>query len=758
MIELPRLSIVGYADRLSVAPGETIAFKVSEESEHTDYEACLFRMHSLDDHAGGCGLIEEEHPTEFAGRYGAQRQTIETGSYVRFDAARQPPFLHAFSVQAYIWPTRPDCGRQTILSCWSAEGDNSGFSLDIDDQGMLELVLAIQDGKTDAAIRLSSGQRLLSREWYFAAASFDPHAGTASILQRPLRPYPGLSEPRRATSAVAGGCGWKGLALHIAARASSEGTGKVTNHFNGKIDRPRLLNRAVGDAEHEAMAGADPPAHLMHAAIGCWDFALKSHSTEVVDLSGALRHGELVNLPARAMVGFNWRGEENDFRRAPHLYGAIHFHDDDLYDAGWQTSFRWKVPSGTPSGCYAVKLSNGDVPGYIVFFVRPPRAGGPKRPAIAFLASTAHFLAYANYRLTDRDAGSEASRGRLWQFGPEDALLHERPQFGSSTYDMHSDGSAVCYSSGLRPVLNMRPNSRLSSLAGDGYVLAFLRHLGLDYDVITDEDLDREGRRLLEPYSVVVTGGHPEYVTKRMWDGLEGYLHAGGNLMYLGGNGFYWRTAFHEELPGVVEVRRAEDGTRAWIAEPGEYYMSFTGEYGGLWRRNGRAPNTLVGVGFTAQGFDTAAPYVRSHGSRDPRAAFIFDGVETEIIGDYGVGYGGAAGQEIDRFDPALGSPPHALVLASSAGLHTDNMLLAKEELCSSTLDIGGTEEDRVRADMVFFETGHGGAVFSTGSISWVSALPWANFDNDVAQITRNVVERMRDGRPFPYPAVPDQR
>ena len=33
---------------------------------------------------------------------------------------------------------------------------------------------------------------------------------------------------------------------------------------------------------------------------------------------------------------------------------------------------------------------------------------------------------------------------------------------------------------------------------------------------------------------------------------------------------------------------------------PGEYYPA-TGEYGGLWRRIGRPPNTLVGVGFIAK-------------------------------------------------------------------------------------------------------------------------------------------------------------
>ena len=28
------------------------------------------------------------------------------------------------------------------------------------------------------------------------------------------------------------------------------------------------------------------------------------------------------------------------------------------------------------------------------------------------------------------------------------------------------------------------------------------------------------------------------------------YLARGGRLIYLGGNGFYWRTAFHDTCPG----------------------------------------------------------------------------------------------------------------------------------------------------------------------------------------------------------------
>ena len=32
-----------------------------------------------------------------------------------------------------------------------------------------------------------------------------------------------------------------------------------------------------------------------------------------------------------------------------------------------------------------------------------------------------------------------------------------------------------------------------------------------------------------------------------MLDALQAYLDRGGRLMYLGGNGFYWRIAFHPE-------------------------------------------------------------------------------------------------------------------------------------------------------------------------------------------------------------------
>ena len=60
----------------------------------------------------------------------------------------------------------------------------------------------------------------------------------------------------------------------------------------------------------------------------------------------------------------------------------------------------------------------------------------------------------------------------------------------------------------------------------------------------------------------------------------------------------------------------------------------------------------------------------------------MFEGIgDDEVIGDFGFVLGGAAGDEIDRFDLDLGSPAHGLVLATSAGQHTDYYQVTAEDV-----------------------------------------------------------------------------
>ena len=84
------------------------------------------------------------------------------------------------------------------------------------------------------------------------------------------------------------------------------------------------------------------------------------------------------------------------------------------------------------------------------------------------------------------------------------------------------------------------------------------------HDVITDHDLHAEGVAALAPYRVVIAAQHPEYHSERMMQAFEDFLGQGGRLMYLGGNGFYWRAEPSQDQPDTLEVRRAEGGIRTW--------------------------------------------------------------------------------------------------------------------------------------------------------------------------------------------------
>jgi len=79
---------------------------------------------------------------------------------------------------------------------------------------------------------------------------------------------------------------------------------------------------------------------------------------------------------------------------------------------------------------------------------------------------------------------------------------------------------------------------------------------------------------------------------------------------------------------------------------------------------------------------------------------------------------GGAAGLEIDSYDRALGSPPHALVVASSEG-HSNTFELVNEAVLVAHGATDGPQNAAIRADMVFFECPNGGAVFHDTAV-WI--------------------------------------
>jgi N,N-dimethylformamidase len=748
------LRLIGYADRISVAPGEAIAFMVS--SEAGPWRGRIVRLIHGDANPAGPGFKAEPAPGGDLGVRPGRRQELQSGSYVRVDDHPALSRLSSFTLAAMIWPTTPAKGWQAIIAKGLDEA-GAGAVLGIDDQGCIALTLA--DGAGGLFIA-ATGRRLLPRRWYLAGASLDAATGKVRVFQRPLDRFPRIEDAGDSLAETTVRPAWTNAPLTIgAAVARIDGPRTVIcRSYNGKIDGPKVLSRAAAPEEVERLFRPPVDARLARDVVADWDFAREIPTLRAVDAGPNRLDGTLVNLPARGMKGWRWTGSEMAWTRAPGEYGAIHFHDDDLGDAGWRADAEWTVPDGTRSGVYCCHLAaeDGSAEDYIPFCIRPPRGTATAKAAV--LLPTAAYMAYANdHSFVDAEA-AEMIMGRLIVLQPGDMHIDRHRELGMSLYDKHSDGSGVCYSSRLRPILNMRPKysswigavgSGLWQFNADTHLIDWLEATGTPCDVITDEDLHREGYGLLAPYRVVMTGTHPEYHSLAMWDAMRAYLDRGGRLMYLGANGWYWRIAWHGAMEGVIEVRRAEDGIRTWEAEPGEYVQSFDGALGGLWRRNGRPPQMLAGTGFTAQGFDTSSHYVRKEGSFDPRAAFIFEGVGAgERIGDFGLVGGGAAGLELDRAEPLLGTPPNALTLASSVG-HSDLYLLVNEEFTVTVPDITGSQHPNVRADMVFFETRAGGAVFASSSIAWCGSLSHNGYDNNVSRITGNVLRRFLKEEPF---------
>ena len=157
-------------------------------------------------------------------------------------------FTSSFTFQGWIFPTTPDKGVQGLVTKW-LHAVPAGFVLVIS-EGALEFWLA---NKTGRVAHFGTGARLRERTWYFIAATFDAGTSEVRLVQEPCQNWPHDPSSRIIT-----------IRTGIRALESTETTlliaalpgdrpGKVGGHYNGKIDRPRLFNRALSSAELERL-------------------------------------------------------------------------------------------------------------------------------------------------------------------------------------------------------------------------------------------------------------------------------------------------------------------------------------------------------------------------------------------------------------------------------------------------------------------------------------------------------------------------
>ena len=465
---MARIKLTGYTDHISVTEGDTVQFMVSAEGA-TEVSAEIVRLIHGDEHPEGPGFIEEVVPTTVSGNHAVHRQFVDIGSRVDVD---DPSGLldvtGPISIHAFIFPTTPMKGRQAILSRWAIH-ETAGYGIGINPSGHLELWVG--DGKETDAI--AAEVPLLHHTWYFVAATYDPSSGAATIRQQAvLNPYNGRLgkvAPFDHTSRVRQKMRVKPLGgarpfRFAGALMQAEVRGTFSElRYNGKIDRCGVQGRVLSDAELDTIAaGGEPPADGLVAR---WDTAAgygENGIDDVVrDTGPNALHGHGVHRPIRAMTGWNWQGKQDDWRLAPEQYGGISFHDDAVTDCRWEPTFSWTVPAGTRSGCYAARIHAADGQDHIPFFVRPTKPKGK----ILVLAATNSYLAYANEMIVHHFPAAQAIVGHVPVLSGIEADYYQDPEFGRSTYDHHTDGEGVCFTSWLRPILNIRPKWRSSAIS-----------------------------------------------------------------------------------------------------------------------------------------------------------------------------------------------------------------------------------------------------------------------------------------------------
>jgi N,N-dimethylformamidase len=242
---------------------------------------------------------------------------------------------------------------------------------------------------------------------------------------------------------------------------------------------------------------------------------------------------------------------------------------------------------------------------------------------------------------------------------------------------------------------------------GEWRLYGWLEREGFDYDLYAEAHL-HDGSLPLASYDVLIAAVHPEYWSRAMYTAVKDWVfQRGGRFLYLGGNGLNCEVVF--ESDGAMKCLshlHSEHGEMGGKSEDGSI------EYDSRMHRTFESEANLLGVVTSETGIMTAAPYMTLDESH-----WVFAGTglrNGDLFGHKTLHEripGGASGHETDKrsaFSPA------------------GTILLAK-----------GTNPDDGGSEMVIHETDHAGAVFSVGSITWVSALL---VDDSVSRITLNVL------------------
>jgi hypothetical protein len=345
----------------------------------------------------------------------------------------------------------------------------------------------------------------------------------------------------------------------------------------------------------------------------------------------------------------------------------------------------------------------------------------PERPRapIAVLASNINWNAYnsfggrSNYIHPDRLPPTPTVNARLElkRYTDPEHLNYDTSDYAPLSFDRPEPINHVPEATRITDPIEGRAACHVAPT--EWRLLGWLEREGFDYDLYAETQLhpgqaDGPLPLDLDAYRVLILGPHPEYWSREMYDRVKSWVfERGGRLVYLGGNGLNCDVEF---LDAETCIYRNEDNRRLRVGAAPRGRPAYESRF----HLRHESEANLLGVVYDDRGIMTAAPYEVIDAEH-----WVFAGTglrEGDPFGEKSQHEripGGASGHETDKRSPS--SPANTRLLAR--GLNPDG---------------GG-------AEMVLHEPGRGAAVFSTGSICWISSL-WV--DDHVSRITANVIRR----------------
>lgn len=179
---MTQVKLFGYADKISLTPGEVVQFYVNAEGTNSA-QAQLVRLIHGDQDPTGPGFIEEEIDSAANGAWTVEQQFTQMGSFLEVtDPEHTLALTGSFTLLAFICPNLVAVvGGQCIIGRW----DNyrkRGYCIAIAENGQLQLRIGRNDQNEDLQIETP----LRAQIWYFVAATFNAETGHATLFKKRL--------------------------------------------------------------------------------------------------------------------------------------------------------------------------------------------------------------------------------------------------------------------------------------------------------------------------------------------------------------------------------------------------------------------------------------------------------------------------------------------------------------------------------------------------------------------------------------------